>query len=56
MPTDLLALAGQKNSEQSRAQADLSVLLVSLIICLINLYFIVSNQTLAEAIALLGGI
>jgi hypothetical protein len=54
MPTNLTAALLRKESERCCAQADLSMLLVCLILCLINLCLILASPTIADAFALLG--
>lgn len=53
MPTDLCGLAARKKAAKAQAQADLTVLLLSAIICLVNL-LILFNLTFAEAVVLSG--
>ena len=54
MPTDLVALAARKRHERARAANEMSAMLASLGVCLVNLILIFAFPTLANAVAVLG--
>ena len=54
MPTDLCGLVACKTAIKSRGQADVTVLLITVILCLINVALILLSPTFAEAVALVG--
>lgn len=54
MPTDLVALAARKRHERARAANEMSAMLASLGVCLVNPILIFAFPTLANAVAVLG--
>jgi hypothetical protein len=54
MPTDVSVAAIRKEQAKASAQSTTTILLLSAILGLLNLALILTNQTLAEAVALTG--
>jgi hypothetical protein len=54
MPIDMSAVLIRKEQAKTNAQADTTVLLMSVVVCLINLALIFISPPFADAVALTG--
>ncbi len=54
MPTDVSVVLIRKAQAKTDAQSNTTVLLLSVMICLLNLVLIFTSQTFASAVALTG--